>query len=179
MGLSTTISTAFFALILISGSAYLIALNMDMMKSTSEPLDNFADIAYIQLSEDCQIDSWNNQTLHTLDLNITNTGDLGIRVFQFNDIDVILSCTTSGGIVNTWLTYDQDKPSSNHWSVSSVFTSGETGDTVNPINLSGNIYGIWDPGETIEIRIYISDDVQSFNFLKISLPYGSTTCRAM
>ena len=179
MGLSTTIGTAFFAIILIAGSAYTITLNVEMMKTTTEPLELFVNTAQAKLSESCQIDSWNSQTSHTIKLNITNTGSEGIRLSRFDNIDVLVTYNTSGVIVTEWFTYDQDQPASNHWAVSSVYTNGDPGDTVNPINLSGNVYGIWDSGETIEIRVYVSDDVFDFNYLKFTLPHGSTFSKAL
>ena len=178
MGLSTTISTAFFALILVTGSAYIISLNIDMMKTTTEPLETYVDTALYQLNEKCVIDSWNNQTLHTLDINITNTGDEGIRVARLGDLDVIISYTSSGESYTDWISYDQERPSSNHWSIVSVYTDGIQGDTINVINISGETYGIWDPGETLEIRIYLTSDVSSFDSLKFTLPHGSTASKA-
>lgn len=173
MGLSNTVSTAFFTMILITGAAYLITLNIDLMKTTSEPLNEYLNNEQIKLGQDCEIDSWQVISSHTVQLNVTNTGSESIRIQDFSDIDLIVSYSNPQGDYVRWLSFDFTNPSTNYWTVHQVYTNGKTGDILNPISLNGEIYGLWDPGETIEILVYIKVNVQSFNYLKLVLPYGN------
>lgn len=175
MGLSTTISTAFFTLILISGAAYVVTMNIDLMTSTSEPLGEYLEIKEDTYRHECVVDSWNNQTGNSIDLNVTNTGEEGIRITELGELDILVTYTLASGSRTKWLEFDQDVPSSDHWAITQVFTKGGLGDVVNRINLSGDLYGIWDPDETLEIRIFVSSGVLSFDHVKIGMPFGSVS----
>lgn len=172
MGLSTTISTAFFTLILITGTAYIVTMNLDLMTATTEPLEDYLVVREQKYRHQCVIDSWDNKTSNSVDLNITNTGEEGVRVSELNELDVILTFTNLSGQVTSWITYDQKKPSSTHWAITQVYTNGVSGDIINPIHLSGDVYGIWDPDETLEIRIRLTSTVLEFEHVKIGMPYG-------
>ncbi len=173
MGLSNTVSTAFFTMIMITGAAYLITLNIDLMKTTGEPLTDYLNNEHIKLGQNCEIDSWRVVLNHTVLLNVTNTGSESIRIHDFSEIDLIVSYETPLGDIVRWLNFDLSSPLTNYWTINQVYTNGKPGDNLNPISLTGDIYGLWDPGETIEIKIYIQVNVLSFNYLKLVLPYGN------
>lgn len=173
MGLSNTVSAAFFTLILITGASYLISLNIDLMKTTSEPLEEYMHTEQTRLGQNCEINSWRELSSHSVILNVTNTGSESIRIQDFSDLDVIVSYSDAQSEHVKWLSFDTSSPSTNHWTVLQVYTNGKPGDVLNPLNLSGEPYGLWDPDETIEIQVYIEVNVQSFNYIKLVLPYGA------
>jgi len=179
LGLSGIVSAAFITIILLSGAAYVVTMNINMMKDTIEPLEEYMVRERFRLGESCTIDSWVNSSLYGVDINITNVGENGIRLSKFSEIDVILTYNTSSGIVVDWIPFDQDGVPSSFWKMMDVFTDGQQGDYVNPLNFSGDLYGIWDPGETIEIRIITADIATSYKYLKITLPYGTVTGTSM
>ncbi|MCB2171490.1 hypothetical protein KQH65_01990 [archaeon] len=107
-------------------------------------------------------------------MNITNTGETSILVRDLDTIDIILAYRTASGDKVLWLPYDQDGSISSFWNVSGVYTNGNVGDYLNPIRLMGDIHGIWDSGESIEITCVYEDSAIEYYYIKIVLPYGKT-----
>ena len=66
-----------------------------------------------------------------------------------------------------------------YWLVDDVYTNGEQGDHVNPINLSGDVYGIWDPGETIKILVYTENVVTGYKYIQFAMPFGTVIGTSM
>lgn len=172
MGLSTTVSAAFLTIILITGASYVVALNVNMMRTSTEPLDEYMSAEYDKTRESCEIDSLSNKTSQSILLNLTNDGSRGILLSDFNKLDVIIIYDVEEIQKTQWLPFCHDGTTSNSWNVTRVFTNGEPGDYINPINLSKE-YGIWDPGETIEIKIKISEVTNNFVYFKIVFPKGN------
>ena len=179
MGLSGVVSAAFVSIILLSGAAYVVTMNIDMMRTTIEPFEEYMARESFRLGESCTIDSWNIRSIYEVEIYITNTGENGIRLRDFDEIDLILTYNTSSGIVVDWIPFDQDGSSPSHWKVTDVYTNGQQGDFVNPINLTGDLYGIWDPGETLEILVYTENVVTGYKYVKVSLPYGTLVGTSM
>ncbi len=173
MGLSGIVSAAFISIILLSGAAYVVTMNLDMMKDTVEPLEEYMVRERARLGEACTVDSWNIWSIYEVYIYITNTGENGVRLSDFDELDLILTYNTSSGIVVDWIPYDQDGSPPSYWLVDDVYTNGEQGDHVNPINLSGDVYGIWDPGETIKILVYTENAVTGYKYIQFALPFGT------
>ena len=174
MGLSSSVSAAFITLLILTGSAYLVSINLDLMRSTTEPLSEYMETEYTRVAEDCTLDSWVNTSSNSLEVNITNTGETSILVRDLDTIDIILAYRTASGDKVLWLPYDQDGSISSFWNVSGVYTNGNVGDYLNPIRLMGDIHGIWDSGESIEITCVYEDSAIEYYYIKIVLPYGKT-----
>ena len=174
MGLSSSVSAAFITLLILTGSAYVVSINLDLMRSTTEPLAEYMESEYTRVEEDCTLDSWVNTGSNSLKVNITNIGETGILVRDFDTIDIIIAYRTASGDKVVWLPYDQGGVASSFWNVSGVYTNGDVGDYLNPISLSGNIHGIWDSGESIEITCVYEESAIEYYYIKIVLPYGKT-----
>jgi archaellum component FlaF (FlaF/FlaG flagellin family) len=174
MGLSSSVSAAFITLLILTGSAYLVSINLDLMRTTTEPFAEYMEAEYARVEEDCTIDSWLNTSSTSLKVNITNSGETGILVRDFDTIDIIIAYRAASGDKVIWLPYDQDGGVSRFWNISGVYTNDDEGDYLNPISLSGDVHGIWDSGESIEITCVYEDSVIEYYYFKVILPYGKT-----
>ncbi len=74
MGLSSTVSAAFFTILLLTGTAYVVTLNINMMKNTVEPIEEYMAREHNRLGEACTIDSWSISSPNEAVVYITNTG---------------------------------------------------------------------------------------------------------
>jgi hypothetical protein len=111
-----------------------------------------------------------------LRINVINVGGLGIPESEFKKVDVLVAYTAAatGVRVAEYLKYNPSGGAGT-WRVSSVSTSGVSGESINPIcpcPTAGK--GVWDPGETLVIQAFLSqaaDTTQRANML-VATPWG-------
>ncbi|MCX8169856.1 MAG: hypothetical protein N3D72_02085, partial [Candidatus Methanomethyliaceae archaeon] len=105
----------------------------------------------------------------TIFVNITMQGVKGIPIRNLNLSDVFVVYKHQGNIISIRI---------DSWHPTRVFTNGKEGDIVNPINIS-KWNGIWDPGETLELKIslpYSLDEFKAF-FLMVMPDGGACSCQ--
>lgn len=106
-------------------------------------------------------------------LNVTNTGDGGVRLRDVLRSDIIVTYGDAPHRRAVLLRYD-DLLSPDTWRISGVYVGGRAGDLVNPINLNLKT-GIWDPGETLELELHLSEEVDGGLGVVLALPSGAVT----
>jgi archaellum component FlaF (FlaF/FlaG flagellin family) len=170
MGQSTTVATAFTAIMIIAGVSILVISTVSSFGVISKGIDNMVAQNEAVLNEDFEFTSWSLVDPQTLRLNVTNTGQTSIRLRDFDKMDCIVTYTVSGTSNSTWVPYVQTGHASSHWNVTKVFFNGMEGDEVNPVKLMAPVYGGWDPCETLEIQIWLEDINPSFLYVTLVTP---------
>ncbi|MCD6503943.1 hypothetical protein J7K52_01040 [Candidatus Bathyarchaeota archaeon] len=174
MGFSTTIAIMFGTIILVSGLATIITINLLTITTQFEAFKEEYKLNEESSGEDIKIDNVEgNPTLGLLLLNVTNIGEQGIQIRDFPYIDVIIFYKKDGANQTAWIPYDPNGASTPYWRVYKVFFKGREGDLMNPLKLTNPTHGIWDPEETIELEIVLSGSVQEFYYVVIATPSGS------
>jgi archaellum component FlaF (FlaF/FlaG flagellin family) len=170
MGQSTTVATAFTAIMIIAGVSILVTSTVSSFGIISRGIDSMVAQNEAVLNEDMEFTSWSLLDSQTLRLNVTNTGETSIRLRDFNKMDCIVTYTASGTRNSTWVPYVQAGDASSYWNVTRVFFRGVEGDEVNPVKLTVPVYGSWDPRETLEIQIWLEDINPSFQYVTLVTP---------
>jgi archaellum component FlaF (FlaF/FlaG flagellin family) len=170
MGQSTTVATAFTAIMIIAGISILVTSTVSSFGVISKGIDSMVSQNEAILNEDMEFVSWRLVDSQTLRTNVTNTGETNIRLRDFDKMDCIVTYTVSGTRNSTWVPYVQAGDTASHWNVTRVFFNGQEGDDVNPIKLTAPVYGGWDPCETIEIQIWLEDINPSFQYVTLVTP---------
>ena len=108
-------------------------------------------------------------------VNVTNIGGQGIRIRDFIKSDLIVVYFNGTHRKAVRLSYS-DSEAPNTWSISRVLVGNKEGDTLNPINPKLKT-GIWDPGETLELKLVIQDyvNVSKSWSVVLALPNGVVT----
>jgi archaellum component FlaF (FlaF/FlaG flagellin family) len=177
MGLSVTVAAGILAFSLISALA---AISFSVLSSAESGimLDRalWADFREHRWTVAVEVDSvvFSNPT--TLRINVTNVGGVGVPESEFKKVDVLVAYTAAatGVRVAEYLKYNPSGGAGT-WRVSSVSTSGVSGESINPIcpcPTAGK--GVWDPGETLVIQAFLSqaaDTTQRANML-VATPWG-------
>ena len=170
MGQSTTVATAFTAIMIIAGVSMLVTSMVSSFGVISRGIDNMVSQNEAVLNEDIEFKSWRLVDTQTLRANVTNTGETSIRLRDFDKMDCIVTYTVSGTSNSTWVPYAQAGDASSHWNVTRVFFNGVEGDEVNPLKLTAPVYGGWDPLETLEIQIWLEYSNPSFKYVTLVTP---------
>ncbi len=170
MGQSTTVATAFTAIMIIAGVSILVTSTVSSFGIISRGIDSMVAQNEAVLNEDVGFTSWSLVDSQTLRLNVTNTGETSIRLRDFNKMDCIVTYTASGTRNSTWVPYAQAGDASSHWNVTRVFFNGVEGDGVNPLKLTAPVHGSWDPHETLEIQIWLEEPNPSFIYVTLVTP---------
>ena len=170
MGQSTTVATAFTAVMIIAGVSILVTSTVSSFGVISRGIDSMVSQNEAVLNEDVEFTGWSLVDSQTLKVNVTNTGETSIRLRDFDKMDCIVTYTVSGTRNSTWMPYVQAGDTGNHWNVTRVFFNGVEGDEVNPVKLTAPVYGAWDPRETLEIQIWLEDPNPSFRYVTLVTP---------
>jgi len=170
MGQSTTVATAFTAIMIIAGVSILVTSTVSSFGVISRGIDSMVSHNEAVLNEDVEFTSWSLVDPQTLRANVTNTGETSIRLREFDKMDCIVTYTVSGTRNSMWVPYVQAGNTSSHWNVTRVFFKGMEGDEVNPVKLTSPVYGSWDPRETLEIQIWLEDANPSFQYVTLVTP---------
>jgi len=170
MGQSTTVATAFTAIMIIAGVSILVTSTVSSFGVISRGIDSMVSQNEAVLNEDVEFTSWRLLDSQTLRANVTNTGETSIRLRDFDKMDCIVTYTVSGKRNSTWVPYAQAGDTGSHWNVTRVFFNGVEGDEVNPLKLTAPVYGSWDPRETLEIQIWLEESNPSFQYVTLVTP---------
>lgn len=170
MGQSTTVATAFTAIMIIAGVSILITSTVSSFGVISKGIDSMISQNEAVLNEDMEFASWRLVDSQTLRANVSNTGETSIRLRDFDKMDCIVTYSLSGIRNSTWVPYVQSGDTSSHWNITRIFFNGREGDEVNPVKLTAPVYGSWDPCETVEIQIWLEDPNPSFQYVTLVTP---------
>jgi archaellum component FlaF (FlaF/FlaG flagellin family) len=172
MGQSTVIATAFTAIIFVAGISIFALSMVSGFGTFSEAITNQAQIQAVSLNERIEFGDWTFEGSSSLRINVTNIGGTSIMVKDFDHMDLIVSYNDGSSDQNEWLTYDQTETADSYWSINRVFFRNQNSDLINPIKLSGDIRGGWDPDETLELYIDLNAVINSFDYLTLVTPAG-------
>ncbi|RLF18986.1 MAG: hypothetical protein DRZ82_07165 [Thermoprotei archaeon] len=185
MGYSGVLALCFLCIIAISSIAAIITMNFTIHEGISRAVEENANNKVIILSEELRIDGgFISQDGHEISINVTNVGELAIAVKEFRFIDVMIAYEDVNGVRKLlWIPYrEQIDQVGNYWYLNRVFVDNREGDLINPIRITDTEHsGLWDPGETIEIVIYLTDPIPSGSvvFVLICSPRGRKACIVM
>ena len=170
MGQSTVIAAAFSAAIFLFG----IFITTSTSLNSIQTIASMADEKAVQIEQingqRCRLDSWRPSDPYSIDLNVTNIGDESIRLPYFNSMEIFTLCNNNGTAHVFRLQYGYGL-TSDHWEISKVFFNGHAGEIVDPMVIASNS-GAWDPGETIQVTVHISEDSSSVEYLTFVMPSG-------
>lgn len=170
MGQSTTVATAFTAIMIIAGVSILVTSTVSSFGVISKGIDSMVSQSEVVLNEDMEFVSWRLVDSQTMRANVTNTGETSIQLRDFDKMDCIVTYTESGTRNSTWVPYVQAGDTSSYWKINRVFFNGQEGDEVNPMKLTAPMYGAWDPCEKIEVQIWLEDSNPSFQYVTLVTP---------
>jgi archaellum component FlaF (FlaF/FlaG flagellin family) len=174
MGQSTTVATAFTAIMMIAGIAILITTAVSGFSIITQAIDSRVDKTQIMVHERMAFTGWRLDDAQTLRLNVTNAGETSLALRDFDKFDLIVTYLEAGVTRSEWLAFDQGASSGDYWMVNRVFFNGAEGDQVNPIVLNSQVSGNWDPGETIELLVHIDAVSPTYRYLMYSTLNGVT-----
>ena len=170
MGQSTTVATAFTAVMIIAGVSILVTSTVSSFGVISKGIDSMFSQKEAVLNMDMEFVSWRLLDSQTLRANVTNIGETSIRLRDFDKMDCIVTYTESRASDSTWVPYVQAGDAGSYWKINRVFFNGQEGDEVNPMKLTAPVYGGWDPSEKIEIQIWLKDSNPSFQYVTLVTP---------
>ena len=175
MGQSTVIATAFTAIMFVAGVSILIMSTVSSFGTLSQAITNQVDQTDLVLSERVEFGAWDEVDSSTIRINVTNIGSTSIMLNEFNTIDMILSYNDGTKDQTEWIIFDQTSTADDYWKINNVYFRNEQQDLINPIDLTGDLCGGWDPEETLEIEISLDVVVSSFDYLTMITPVGIQT----
>ena len=171
MGQSTVVATAFTAIMFVAGISILIMSTVSSFGTLSEAITDQVQHNDVLLSERIEFGDWAQIDSTTLRINVSNTGSTCIMLNEFNKMDLILAYN-DGNKETMWITYDQSGSASSGWRVNNVYFRNQQGDLINPIGLTGDVYGGWDPEETLELEINLASGSPVFEYVTLITPAG-------
>ncbi len=170
MGFSTTIAAAFAAIIMISGLVIILTTGMSSLDTITSSISDQVNSAETKLGASCSLGKIIEVNSTTIRMNVTNTGETSFQVNDFSKIDVLVIYDTPEGRVTDWVNYNQTGVGE-RWRVLGAYFNGGP-EIMNPIVLSTQSYGVWDPLETIEMEIHVNATVREFEAVMVTLPGG-------
>ncbi|MCS7132698.1 MAG: hypothetical protein NZ918_03120 [Aigarchaeota archaeon] len=164
-------TSAFFAAIALVSIGFLIALILmgcalirDSLIAASEDikrLSGFLEIRNLTILPD-------NRSIEVV---LLNRGHEPIKIEEFDKMDVIAVYRShSGALKAIWLPYDPEMNSSYGWRPLNITCDG-LGELLNPASPDMSS-GLWDPGESLAIRAWLSDEVDGSVKLIVVAPSG-------
>ncbi|MCW4013456.1 MAG: hypothetical protein NWF07_10770 [Candidatus Bathyarchaeota archaeon] len=175
MGQSTVVATAFTAIMFVAGVSILIMSTVSSFGTLSQAITNQADQTDLVLSERIAFGTWEEVDSSTLHINVTNIGSTSIMLNDFNTVDMILSYNDGSKDQTEWIVFDQSGTANDYWKINNVYFRNEQQDLINPISLTGDVRGGWDPEETLELEISLDVTASSFDYLTMITPVGIQT----
>jgi len=174
MGQSTTVATAFTAIMMIAGVTILITTAVSGFSIITQAMDSRVDRTQIIVHERMAFTGWRLDDPQTLRLNVTNTGETSMALREFDKFDVIVTYLEAGATKSEWLAFNQGASSGDYWKINRVFFNGDEGDQVNPMVLTQPVSGNWDPGEAIELLAHIDAVNPTYRYVTYSTLNGVT-----
>ena len=172
MGQSTVVATAFTAIMFVAGVSILIMSTVSGFGTLSEAITSQVEHRDIVFNERIEFGDWSQIDASTLRINVSNIGSTSIMLNSFNKMDLIVSYYNGSGDHTVWVSFDQTEIAASYWSINRVFFRNDQSDLVNPISLSGSLYGAWDSEETLELEIHLDEASPTFEYLTLITPSG-------
>ena len=173
MGQSTVIAAAFSAAIFLFGIFITTSTSLNSIQTIASMADEKAALIDQINGQRCRLDSWRPSDTYSVVLNVTNIGDESIRLPDFNSMEIFTLCNTNVTAHVSRLQYGHGI-TSDYWEISKVFFNGREGEIVDPIVVASNS-GAWDPGETIQVTVHISENSSSVEYLTFVMGSGYET----
>ncbi|TRO53885.1 hypothetical protein E2P71_05455 [Candidatus Bathyarchaeota archaeon] len=174
MGQSTTVATAFTAIMMIAGVTILITTAVSGFSIITQAIDSRVDATQTIVHERMTFTGWKLDDAQTLRLNVTNAGETSMTLREFDKFDMIVTYIEAGATRSEWLALNQEASSGDYWKIVRVFFNGAEGDQVNPMVLTTPVSGNWDHGETIELLVHIDAVSPTYSYVVYSTPNGVT-----
>ncbi len=171
MGQSTVIATAFTAIMFVAGVSILLMTSVSSFDTLAGAITEQSQQNDILLHERIEFGFWTSVDSNTLRINVSNSGDTAIMLSDFDTMDLIVSLN-NGADTTRWVQFDQSGVSGDLWKINRVFFKDIEGDMVNPMRLTGTIFGGWDPEETIELEVSLTEANPTFQYLTLITPNG-------
>jgi len=180
MGQSTTVATAFAAAIFLIGIVITVQTSLSSVQSISTTINNQVSKSELLLTQRCRTDSWEILDPTTIILYITNIGEVSLRAKDFYQIEIFVHYTAVfNDPVNGYdrfarFEFSSTQPVGEYWNLENIYFNGLQEEKINPINIVENT-GLWDPYETIEVKIHLIEDLLSVEYVTFVLPAGYTS----
>jgi len=172
LGQSTTVATAFTAIMMIAGVSILITTAVSGFGIIASGITEQTDKTSILVNERLEFTGWKLVDPQTLRLNVSNVGETSLTLRDFDKFDCIVMYTAGGASSSEWLAFNQAATTGDYWKINRVFFNGAQGDEVNPISLSGTVSGNWDPQEVLEVQVHVDAVDPSFRYVIMSTVNG-------
>jgi flagellar protein FlaF len=141
MGFSTVIGTGISIIMLLAAGYVIIAGFTGAVDSMSISMKESQDLLNDQLKTEIKVENFNRINDNMFQLTVNNTGN--IKITNVSRMDMILKFSDPSN-TTFYLPYRSEiTGSENAWSKASI-----SPDNINP--------GIFDPGEKMEVRVYIT-----------------------
>lgn len=175
-GFGGLVSASIIILIISSSLGFLVGIVMTSMQAYDWKWSSLEELTVSRPKP--RIDNvvvHSSKNLTSIKLNVTNVGEGPLRIRDFLKSDLILLYHDGFKKKVVRLNYS-DLLSPNSWKLSRVFVGDKEGDVLNPIHVESTS-GLWDPGETLEIEVRISDTINANSGLGVvlALPDGVVT----
>jgi archaellum component FlaF (FlaF/FlaG flagellin family) len=172
MGQSTTVATAFTAIMMIAGVSILITTAVSGFGIIASGITDQTDKTSILVNERLEFTGWKLDDSQTLRLNVSNTGETSLTLRNFDKFDCIVTYIEGGATSSDWLAFSQAASSGDYWKINRVFLNGVQGDQVNPMILTTPISGNWDPQEVLEILMHVDAMNPTIQYVLLSTMNG-------
>ena len=155
MGYGTVIAAVLVCAVVLTSLALLADTSSNVAVDNARTLSAMAELEGERMRSDVEIVELWDMAGTIVHVRVKNTGSVSIRVRDFWAIDIIYLYTDpTGEEIVIWLKYDPEPPyDPDTWRL-----CGVEGDVVNPIDVAART-GVWDPGEIIEVELYLSRPV--------------------
>lgn len=169
--IGTSVIFMMIALISISSLAGIILLDYRLLKSSIEAISGEVERAGGRLRIIMISILRDNRSLEAL---ILNDGAGGIRVADFEKMDLILVHRSGGELRAEWLPYDPEESSERGWKPLNITYRGAD-ELINPASPDFSS-GIWDPGEVLAVKAWTIAGVEEPVKLILVSPRGVESC---
>jgi len=152
LGFATTLAGYITTIIMLTVLTLTAALTSAYLENAATQLSNKVAIA----EDEEKIEIMTHQIVNstTFLINITNTGDISIPVSKLDMIDIITTYVSNGQIITERAVYKATTGC--RWTPLYLYTGNIPYEIINPVNQDFSS-GLWDPGETLEIRLTLSN----------------------
>ena len=155
MGYGTVVATVLVCVVVLASLALLADASSNVAVDDARTLSAMAELEGERMRSDVEVVELWSVASDVVHARVKNTGSVSIRVRDFWAIDIIYLYTDPAGEkIVVWLKHDQEPP----YDPDTWHLCGVEGDVVNPIDIAAGT-GIWDPGEVIEVELYLSRPV--------------------
>lgn len=156
MGFAAALAGYITTIIMLTILTITITLTSTYLENAAIQLSNKVTIA--KDKEKIEIIAYQIVDSTTFLINITNTGDVSIPVSKLDMIDIIVTYISAGQIVIERAVYRATTGC--RWTPLNIYADGISSEIINPVDQNFSS-GLWDPGETLEIRLTLSNPVDN------------------